>query len=409
MKILALNCGSSTVKFQLFETSLDLIRNGQDRALAQGLVERIGSALARVRCGREGEPPVAFERDIPDHQRAIETVFECLLDPGHGALSELAEIDGVGHRMVHAGEHFSGSVMITTEVARRIEECIDLAPLHNPHNLRGYQAVRALLPDCPNAGVFDTAFHQTMPARAYLYALPYELYRDQRIRRYGFHGTSHRYVCQRYAEIHGSGPEQYKLISCHLGSGASICAIDGGRSVDTSLGFTPLEGLVMGTRAGDVDPGILLDLMARQQITVEEVTEMLNRRSGLLGISGLSNDMRELITASRNGNERARLAIDVFCYRVKKYIGSYYAVLNGADAVIFTGGIGENSPEVREWCCEGLEALGIRINPVANTACAGSESQVGAGETAVWAIPTNEELLIARDTVRLISEDRRKD
>jgi len=391
MKILALNCGSSTVKFQLFASGPERIRRNRDRMLARGLIERIGAEQGSV----------SFE--IPGE--AIATAFACLTASESGLLRDLSEINGVGHRMVHAGEYYAQSVLINEDVVRRIEECVPLAPLHNPHNLKGYHAVRSLLPACPNVAVFDTAFHQTMPPRAYLYGLPYEFYRQDRIRRYGFHGTSHQYVCQRFAELWGASPETLKLITCHLGSGASMCAIDRGRSVDTTLGFTPLEGLVMGTRPGDLDPGALLHLMDSHHLSIEQAGALLNQRSGLLGLSGLTNDMRELIKESRNGNERARLAIDVFCYRVKKYIGAYAAVLNGADAVIFTGGIGENAPLVRAACCDSLDALGITVDRKRNERAIGVEMEIspGGARTPVWVVPTNEELLIARETVRCIA------
>ena len=390
------------MKFQLFESGLELIEQGRDRMLARGLVERIGSEEGAVAFEIPGKAKRKFAKPIPNHEEAIATAFACLTDAGDGLIHDLAEIRGVGHRMVHAGEHYAHSVLIDRDVVKRIEECVPLAPLHNPHNLKGYYAVRSMLPHCPNVAVFDTAFHQTMPAHAYLYGLPYECYTLDKIRRYGFHGTSHQYVCQRFAELQASAA--FRLITCHLGSGASMCAVDRGRSVDTTLGFTPLEGLVMGTRSGDLDPGALLHLMGSRELSVEQASALLNNRSGLLGLSGSTNDMRELIDESRGGNERARLAIGVFCYRVRKYIGAYYAVLNGADAVIFTGGIGENAPLVRAGCCESLEALGIRLDAEKNERASGREMEISAGgaRTAVWVIPTNEELLIARDTVHCI-------
>lgn len=404
MKILALNCGSSTVKFQLFETGPEMIRRNDDRMLARGLVEKIGAPDAGVTFEVPGVSKQAFREEIRDHEAAIRAAFLRLLEGDCGLVRSLGEIAGVGHRVVHAGEHYSAAVLMNDEVERRIEECSSLAPLHNPHNLRGYRAVRALLPDCPNVAVFDTAFHQTMPRRAYLYGLPYEFYTEDRIRRYGFHGTSHQYVCSRFAEIQGATPDAFRLITCHLGSGASMCAIDRGRSVDTSLGFTTAGGLLMGTRPGDLDPGVLLHLMATRGLTVEEANSLLYSRSGLLGLSGVSNDMREVLEESRKGSERASLAVEVFCYRVKKYIGAFFAVLNGADAVIFTGGIGENSPAVRDRCCESLEALGIAIDPKKNGEVVGVENEISpaGARVKVWVIPTNEELLIARETVRCI-------
>lgn len=404
MKILAFNCGSSTVKFQLFETGPELIAQQRDRALARGLVERIGEPESSIRFEIAGGE--RHERRVPlrNHGDAIEAALGCLTAGGAGVVRDLAEISGAGHRVVHGGEYYADSVILDDEVVRRIEECAPLAPLHNPHNLSGYRAVRARLPHCPHVAVFDTAFHQTIPPHAYLYALPYEFYSRHKIRRYGFHGTSHRYVSLRLAELRQGRPEDFKVITCHLGSGCSVTAVDRGRSVDCSLGFTPLEGLVMGTRSGDLDPGVVLHLMTALGMTAQEVGALLNHRSGLLGLSGLTNDMRAVLEAGRNGDARARLAVEVFCYRVRKYLGAYYAVLNGADAVVFTGGIGENAPEVRAAACQSLEALGIAVDPVRNQCAIGIEAEISpAGATTqVWVIPTNEELLIARETVRCI-------
>ncbi len=365
MRVLALNCGSSSVKFQLFETG------SEERCVLKGAIDGAGR-----------------------HHEAIE---EVLAEAGAKGL------DGIGHRVVHGGEYYSESVLIDDEVERRIEECSALAPLHNPHNLAGFRAVRDVIPEKPNVAVFDTAFHQSTPRKAYLFGLPWELYREQKIRRYGFHGTSHRYVSLRFAEMKGARPAELKVIICHLGSGSSVCAVDQGRSVDSSMGFTPLDGLMMGTRPGLLDPGVLLHLMATSHTSVEEMTHILNKKSGLLGISGLSDDMRTLIEASEAGNERARTGIEVFCYRIKKYIGTMFGVLNGADAVLFTGGIGENSPLVRAWSCEGLEALGISIDTGKNESVMGDEACISNGKTEVWVTPTNEELLIARETVRIVS------
>ncbi len=404
MKILALNCGSSTVKFQLFESGPEMIRAKQDRVLARGAVDRIGSNEGIVSFEQTGEERRQFSNPVPDHSGAIHAALACLTDLDGGLLRSLDEIDGVGHRMVYVGEEFTGSVVIDKAVEQQIEQAAPLAPLHTPHNLSGYRAIKEALPGCGNVAVFDTAFHQTMPPRAYLYGLPYEYYLKDRIRRYGFHGISHDYVCRRFAELHNARPDDFKLITCHLGSGSSVCAIDRGRSVDTSLGFSPLPGLVMGTRPGDLDPGALLRLMETHDWSVADASAILNRRSGLYGLSGISNDMRELVERSREGDQRARLAIDVFCYRVKKYIGSYFAVLDGADAVIFTGGIGENAPLVREQCCESLETLGLRIDDGKNKQAAGAEMEISPldATTKVWVIPTNEELLIARETVRCL-------
>jgi acetate kinase len=378
MKVLVLNSGSSTVKYQLFETSLELMVANQDRMLTRGIVDRIGEAVL-------------------DHAAAVEIALDQLADPQRGAVRKLEEIEAVGHRIVHGGEYFSEPVRIDESVVARIRECIALAPLHNPHNLSTYESCRRRMPGAAHVAVFDTAFHQTLPPKAYTYGLPYEVCARYKLRRYGFHGTSHRYVALRFAQIHRRPPEDFKLITCHLGNGCSMCAIDRGRSVDTSMGLTPLEGLLMGTRAGDTDPGAALHLMKWERLSVEQMDSLLNHSSGLYGISGVSNDMRTLLESARGGNGRARLAIDVFCYRIRKYIGAYYAALNGADAVVFTAGIGENAPAIRAAACESLEALGIRIDPARNEAALGVEA-----DTRVWVIPTNEELLIGRDTVRCI-------
>ncbi len=331
MKILVLNCGSSSVKFQLIETSPEQMETSTDRVLNRGVVESANSG------------------------DAVHSVIAGILGSSSG-------IDAVGHRIVHGGERFPRSVVITEEIARDIEELSELAPLHNPHNLKGYCTARAALPGVPQVAVFDTAFHQTLPPHAYLYALPQDLYVRHKVRRYGFHGTSHRYVALRYARLRHAPPERLKLISCHLGNGCSMCAIDRGRSIDTSMGFTPLEGLIMGTRTGDIDAAAVLHLMTREGLDVEAAGELLNKRGGLLGMSGVSNDIRAVIDEAGRGHERARVAIDAFCYRIRKYIGAYFAALNGADAIIFTGGIGENRPSIRARACESLDALGIALD-----------------------------------------------
>jgi acetate kinase len=317
------------------------------------------------------------------------------------------EIDGIGHRVVHGGERFPRPARITPEVAREIEELSELAPLHNPHNLKGYYAALAALPGVPQVAVFDTAFHQTLPRHAYLYALPHEMCARHKLRRYGFHGTSHHYVSLRYARIHHAAPEAFKLITCHLGNGCSMCAVDGGRSIDTSMGFTPLEGLIMGTRAGDVDAAAVLHLMAREGLDVAAAGELLNFRSGLAGLSGLSNDIRTVIEHAERGHDRARLAIDAFCYRIKKYIGAYWAALNGADALIFTGVIGENRPPIRAQACAGLDSLGIVLDEHRNQAAAGVEMEISreGAWPQVWVIPTHEELLIARETMLCLLDE----
>jgi len=388
VKVLVLNCGSSSVKFQFIETSPELAAAGQDRLLARGSVERIGESAG-----------------VPDHEHAIRLVLASLTDPQRGAIRQPEEIDAVGHRMVHGGEHFREPVVIDEGVLRAIEDCVPLAPLHNPHNLTGYRASRRLLPHARHVAVFDTAFHQTLPPKAYTYGLPYQLALRHRLRRYGFHGTSHRYLMLRFAELHQRAPETFNLITCHLGNGCSMCAIERGRAVDCSLGFTTLVGLLMGTRTGDVDAGAILQLMAWEQLSVERMHEILYKQSGLYGLSGISNDVRTLLEHARAGQARARLALEVFCYGIQKYIGAYYAALGGADAVIFSAGIGENAPEIRAAVCDPLGALGIRLDAEKNARAVGLEMDISAADAPVrvWVIPTNEELLIARDTVRCLA------
>ncbi|MGH9812570.1 MAG: acetate/propionate family kinase [Candidatus Acidiferrales bacterium] len=401
MKILVLNCGSSSVKFQLVETDLERIDRNQDRLLARGLVERIGTAEAVVYCeaGERTTKDVGLE--LPDHHAAVAKVIALLQHTG--ALKDPQQIDAVGHRVVHGGD-FRDSQLITPEVLKRIEDTVELAPLHNPHNLKGYYVCRELFPDKPQVAVFDTAFHQTMPARAYLYALPFDYFRRHRIRRYGFHGTSHRYVSYRFRQLTETSKEETNLITVHLGNGCSLAAIQHGRSVDTSMGFTPLEGLVMGTRPGDIDPAIPLHLMAKQEMTHQEVSTILNRQSGLYGISGETNDMRALLESARKGHERARTAIEVFCYRLRKYLGAYTAVLGQVHGLVFTGGIGENAPRIRELSLENLDALGYELDRQKNDKAVGAEAEISKASSRVkiFVIPTNEELLIARDTYRAI-------
>jgi len=401
MKVLVINCGSSTLKFQLIETSPEQIVANTDRLLAKGEVDRIGSTEALVTC-----QPAAGDRSrqggtIRDHTEAIQAAIGCLTCSGTFVKSD---IEGVGHRMVHGGERLQNSVLIDDEVVREIERCIDLAPLHNPNNLRGYGATRRLLPDAKQVAVFDTAFHHAMPPHAFHYGVPYLHYTRDRVRRYGFHGTSHRYLNYRFARLHGHDRSHYKVISCHLGAGSSMCAVNHGRSIDTSMGLTPLEGLLMGTRPGDVDPGVLTYLLGREGTTLHDLETELNRHSGLYGVSGISGDMRDLLKAREEGNQRAALAIDMFCYRVKKYLGAYLAALNGADGIVFGGGIGENSPVIRAQICESLEVFDIRLDPDANAAAIGQEKMISplGVSPEIWVIPTNEELLIARDTVRCI-------
>ena len=406
MKVLVLNCGSSSLKFQLVETDEELARTGRDKTLAKGLVENIGGT-AMIRYEPLGGKVLKETEDILEHKIAVDRSLALLTDPQRGVIRDRSEIAAVGHRVVHGGERFKSSVLMDDDVLEGIEACFDMAPLHNPPNVRGYRAARAVLPQVPQVAVFDTSFHQTMPAEAYVYGIPYVLYQRHGIRRYGFHGTSHRFVSRRAAEMLGRSPEEpaLRVITCHLGNGCSIAAVRGGRSIDSSMGFTPLEGLVMGTRCGDIDPAVLLHIIAREEIGPTELNALLNKHSGLLGISGVSNDMRALLEAEASGNERAKLAVDVFCYRLRKYIAAYTGVLGGVDAVAFAGGIGENAPAIRARSLTGLDAFGLSIDPVRNEAARGTEADISpAGSVArVLVVITNEELLIARDTYRIVS------
>ncbi len=407
MNILVLNVGSSSIKFQLIDTDATSIATASDRRLARGQIERIGGE-AIITMTAEGRDPVTSTRAIRDHGAAVEHILSWLTSDESGVpISKVADIEAVGHRVVHGGERFTQSVRVDDDVWRALESLIELAPLHNPHNLRGISAARAALgPAVPQVAVFDTAFHQSLPETAYIYAIPYQLYRRYRVRRYGFHGTSHRYIAYRYRQLTSRTREDTKIITLHLGNGASACAIDGGRSVDTSMGFTPLEGLVMGTRSGDVDPAIHDFISVKEGMSLHEVDAMLNKHSGMLGVSGLTADMRELLAEeAENGDRRARLAIDLFCYRIKKYLGAYLAAMNGADAVVFSGGIGENSVEIRRRICEGLSWLGVQLDGTRNASLVGGEGRIDAEGSRVqlWVIPTNEELLIARDTYRLVT------
>jgi acetate kinase len=406
LKILVLNCGSSSVKFQLIDTDRDLARSGRDRALAKGQVENIGG-IAVITYEALGRKRFKETAEILEHRVAVDRSLALLSDPEIGIIRDRKEVEAVGHRIVHGGERFNSSARIDAEVLAAIEDCFEMAPLHNPANVRGYRAALAALPDIPHVAVFDTAFHQTMPRQAFLYGLPYVLYQRHGIRRYGFHGTSHRFVSQRLAVLLGrsaSDPE-LRLITCHLGNGCSVAAIRGGRSVDTSMGFTPLEGLVMGTRCGDVDPAALLHVVAREEIGPSEVNALLNKHSGLLGLSGISNDMRVLLEAEGKGNDRAKMAVDVFCYRLKKYISAYVGILGGVDGIAFAGGIGENSDVIRARGLQGMEALGCLIDPSRNNGVQGVEAEISpaGARSRVFIIPTNEELLIARDTYSLVA------
>lgn len=408
MNVLVLNCGSSTAKFQLIATDLDQIARDADEHLAGGVVERIGGE-AIITFSARGVEARRSTAPVRDMRAAVETIIRWVTsaDSGIEAVKSVGDIHAVGHRVVHGGERFTHSVLIDEGVLHEIEDCIDLAPLHNPGNIRGIQAAREVFgPWLPQVAVFDTAFHQTLPPHAYLYALPYQWYRRHRVRRYGFHGTSHRYVAYRYRRLRGLERGQTNIITLHLGNGCSAAAIRGGDSLDTSMGMTPLEGLVMGTRSGDIDPAIIDFIGAKEGLSAQEMESILNKQSGLLGISGLTNDMRELLDERReSGDRRAGLAVEIFCYRVRKYIGAYLAALGGADALVFTGGIGENSAEVRARVCEGLGWMGVELDPAANEATTARREGLISREDsrlAVYVIPTDEELLIARDTVRLI-------
>ncbi len=399
MIIMVLNCGSSSVKYQLFDIK-------KEEVLAKGVVERIGLDGSRLKHMTE-KKDVFIEREINDHDEAIELIIKVLSDEDYGVIENIEEIKAVGHRVVHGGEYFTESSLITEEVMQRLEECIPLAPLHNPANIMGIKAIKKILPEIPQVAVFDTSFHQSMPDYAYLYALPYELYEKRKIRRYGFHGTSHRYVSKRAAELAKLDYNQAKIITAHLGNGASITAIKNGKSVDTSMGYTPLEGLVMGTRSGDLDPAIPVALLRENRMNPASIDNLLNKKSGVLGISGISSDMRDLEKAASKGEDRAKLALTIYAYRLKKYIGAYLAVLGGADIIAFTGGIGENSSFIREKSLEGLEFFGIILNKEKNEKARKKEVDISAKDSKVkiLVIPTNEELVIARDTQEIIEKE----
>ena len=372
--------------------------------MAKGLVDKIGlEGSAVIHTGSDGEK-IKFEKSIKNHTEGIKTVIEILTNDEIGILEDVKHIDAVGHRVVHGGEDFSGSVPITKEVIEALERNIDLAPLHNPPNLQGIYAINELLPDTPQVGVFDTAFHQTMPKEAYLYALPYRLYDKYKIRRYGFHGTSHKYIAHRACELLGKNIHEMKIITCHLGNGSSIAAIKNGKSVDTSMGLTPNEGLIMGTRTGDVDAGALLYIADRENLSIDQMNKLINKESGVLGISGISPDMRELEQAAEAGNDRAQLALDMFHYRVRKYIGAYAAAMGGVDIIVFAGGIGENGDQTREAICSGFEYMGLEFDANANNGLRSKESEISTkhSKVKVVVIPTNEELAIARDTYMLV-------
>ena len=397
MKILVLNCGSSSLKYQLIDMENEAV-------LCIGLVERIGiegSILTQKKDGVEGK--YVKEQPMKDHQDAIKLVLEGVLDSTYGGVKDMKEIDAVGHRVVHGGEKFASSVIITEEVEEAMRKCSELAPLHNPANLMGIDAIKAVLPGVPNVGVFDTAFHQTMPASSYLYGLPYRLYTEYGVRRYGFHGTSHKYVSQRAAEMLGKDIADLKIITCHLGNGASIAAVDGGKVVDTSMGLTPLEGLIMGTRCGDIDPAIIPFIMKKENLDADGVDKLMNKESGVYGMTGISSDFRDICDAAAEGNQQAIDALDAYHKRVKKYIGAYAAEMNGVDAIVFTAGLGENGIDDRLAIASNLEVLGVKMDAEANNV-RGKERVISAADSKVKVllIPTNEELMIARDTLELV-------
>jgi acetate kinase len=396
MKVLVINCGSSSLKYQL-------INMNDENCLAQGLIERIGSEGSVLTQKVEGRGKYIVKQNMQDHKDAIKLVLKTLIDEINGVIKSVDEISAVGHRVVHGGEYYSKSVLIDENVMKALEDCSKLAPLHNPANITGINCCKELMPSTPMVAVFDTAFHQTMPEYAYIYPLPYELYENLRIRKYGFHGTSHKYVSQVAAEMMKRDIKDLKIISCHLGNGASIDAIKNGKSIDTSMGFTPLAGIAMGTRSGDIDPSIITFLMQELKLSPEEITDLMNKKSGVLGISGISSDFRDIWEAAEN-NKRAQLALDVFHYEVKKFICAYAGALSGVDCIIFTAGVGENSVKAREACCAGLEFLGVKIDAEKNNVI-GKAAEISTADSTVkvFVIPTNEELMIARDTKEVIN------
>jgi acetate kinase len=395
--ILVINCGSSSLKYQLLDME-------HEKLMAKGLVERIGLEVGKHTYERPGEQTLVEELPVSDHARAIELLLAAVTADGHGVIGDISEITAVGHRVVHAGEKYAGSVLITEDVIAALTECIPLAPLHNPPNIVGIKAAQLVLPSVPMVGVFDTAFHQTMPDTAYIYPLPYAFYLEHKIRRYGFHGTSHRYVALRAAALLDRDPLACNLITCHLGNGASVCAIKNGRSVDTSMGFTPLEGLVMGTRCGDIDPAIVGYLAKKLEVSLDEIDRILNKESGIYGISGISSDLRDVEREYAAGNDRARLSLEIYAYHIRKYIGAYAAALGRVDAIVFTAGVGENASMIREWACRGLEIFGAELDPFENSV-RHDEAVISKERSRVkiMVIPTNEELMIARDTRDVIA------
>jgi len=396
MKILVLNCGSSSIKYALYDMD--------DRSvMTSGGAERVGLDGAFVKVKMANGEKKQIMHDIPEHTEGVKFIFSLLTDPEICVIKDLKEIDAVGHRMVHGGEKFNKSVVLDDEVLKVFEECSDLAPLHNPANLKGVKAVSELMPGLPQVGVFDTAFHQTMPKKAYMYAIPYELYEKYAIRRYGFHGTSHRYVSKRVCDYLGVKPEDKKVITCHIGNGGSVAAVDCGKCVDTSMGLTPLEGVMMGTRSGDIDGGAVSFIQKKLGLDADGISNLLNKKSGVLGITGISSDMREIDAASDNGDEKARLALEMYNYRIKKYVGAYAAAMGGADIIVFTAGVGENQANMRESVCENMEWMGVKLDVEKNNAIHGEEAVISAPDSKVTVvvIPTDEELMIASDTMEL--------
>lgn len=400
MKILVLNSGSSSVKYKLID-----LEGASADVMAEGGVEKIGLSGGFLKYKREDGSKATIELGLTDHQGAVKSILSILTDPNEGCIKSYDEIEAVGHRVVHGGEKFSASVLIDDDVKEKIRECYDIAPLHNPANMTGIEAITALMPGVPQVGVFDTAFHQTMPAKAFMYALPYKYYTEDGVRRYGFHGTSHRYVSGKVCEFLGVSPEGKKIITCHIGNGASMAAIVDGKCVDTSMGLTPVEGLMMGTRVGDVDPGALTYLMTKHGLSAAELQNIINKESGVLGVSGVSNDMREIEAAIAEGNERARLALDMYMLRITKYIGAYAAEMGGVDIIVFTGGVGENQAGLRADVCESLGFMGVEIDKKVNAGIRGVDAVISSvnSRVTVCVIPTDEELMIARDTMDIVS------
>lgn len=398
MKILVLNCGSSSIKYKLYNMD-------DESVMAAGGIERVGMPESFNKVTLPNGEKKKLMRDIPEHTAGVKFIFECLTDPEIGAIKDLKEIDAVGHRLVHGGEKFATSVLITDDVIRQVEECSDLAPLHNPANLKGVAAVSQLMPGLPQVGVFDTAFHQTMPDYAYMYAIPYELYSRYGVRRYGFHGTSHRYVSERVCKYLGVRKEDKRIITCHIGNGGSLAAVKYGKCVDTSMGLTPLEGLMMGTRSGDIDGGAITYIAEKEGLDANGISTLLNKKSGMLGITGLSSDMRDVFNAATSGNEKARLALDMYFYRIKKYIGAYAAAMGGVDIIVFTAGVGENQSDMREVVCRDMEWMGIELDNEKNATIHGEEAVLStpASKVTIVCIPTDEELMIAQDTLGIVS------